>query len=1788
MSLLGGLENGSAQSRRSAYSKPLRPGVLGIRRWTAVIAASLTFVVATGMPVFADDVNADSDVVTTGTQLSISLTATPGQVQTVPVDLYIVCTTKAHIASNVTMTLAVPPASTVPAGGTLASNSPTITKPAGWPADGVDCGLTPNTATARANLSVGAPTAPGNYTYRARWNASDTDAKTNGADSQAVINLTVSAPAPADTTPPVITKVVTGTPGSSSWYTSNVTVTWSVTDAQSSVVIDAGCGVQSFVNETAGATSSCQAHSAGGSASSSTAFKIDKSGPTAVLSPSGTIGQNGWYISDVALHASGQDALSGGVTCTADQTQTAETAGASFTASCTNAAGLSTATNSVSVKVDKTGPSAALAVTSGAVGSAGWYTGDVTVSAAGTDGISGPVTCSGNQTLTTDTSGTPVNGSCTNAAGLSTNAAALTVKLDKSNPSAALSVTAGALGTNGWYIDDVTLRASGSDNVSDPTTCDPDQFQTTDTTGQLFSADCTNNAGRIQAAAPVNITRDSTPPTAHLEIVSGTPGAGGWYTSTVTVRAVGDDKTSGASCTTDQVLNVETAGTTVTGSCTNGAGMRTDAAALTIKIDTTGPTATASVTAGALGANGWYTGNVTVHTSGGDSISGPVTCDLNQFQTTETTGHDFTGSCTNAAGLSTVSDALTVKLDTTGPSASLSPSGMLGLNDWFTFDVTISTSGLDAVSDGVTCSPDQQQTSETAGTTFNGFCANAAGLTTNATPLTVKLDKTGPAATLSVTTGTLSTNGWYTSDATVHVDGSDDVSNPVTCSDDQTLSTDTGGTDVNGSCTNNAGLTTNAAALNVKLDKSNPTANLSITAGTLGTDGWYTDDVTVHTSGADNVSDPTSCTGDQLQRTDTVGQVFNGSCTNLANLTENATPLTVKLDATPPTAHLVVAGTKGSNGWYTSDVTVTVEGVDPTSGAICSGGATLTAETTGIEVTGRCTNGAGLSSPADPVTIKIDKTAPSVALSVTAGTAGDNGWYKSDVTLWTDGNDSISGPVVCTADQHQTAETTGHGFAATCTNQAGLVGHAAAVTIKLDKSAPATTLAVTAGTAGAHGWYTSDVTVHTGGVDAISGIASCTADQHQLNETAGQVFTGTCTNGAGLTSGDGLTVKLDKSGPSAVLATSGAAGANGWFIGKVTVGTNGSDDISSPVTCTADQAQVTETTGHIFDGSCTNDAGQTTDAARVTVRLDKTAPSVLLTPSGTPGANGWYVDDVTVTISGVDAVSAPVACDLPKTLDSDTAGTAVNGSCTNDAGLSASATTLTIKLDKSNPSANLSVSSGSLGTNGWYTDDVTVATSGADNVSDPTTCTADQLQTTDTTGQVFNGSCTNNAGRSQDAVSLTVKRDASPPTADLDVVSGTPGSNGWYTSNVVVRASGHDDQTAVVCTADVSLTTDTTETIVNGSCTNAAGLTTPAAPLKIKIDQTAPTAQLKVTAGTAGSAGWYTSDVTVGTSGADSISGPVTCTAAQSLTTESPGTTFTGSCTNGAGLTTDAAPLTVKLDKTAPSAALAVTGGTTGANGWYVSNVTVSTSGADTVSSPVGCDDPQTLSGDTAGTVVNGSCTNAAGLVGHAAPLTLKVDKTAPVVRVLHLAASYEVGSVPNPSCETTDATSGVATQATPTIPVLVGVGTYTVTCGGASDRAGNAGSATATLRSIYRFDSFLQPINDTAHQVGLSTSIFKAGSTVPVKFQLKRSDGTIITPTSAPIWLTPVKGSATTASVDESAYSDPATGGGVYRSDGQQWVYNWSTKGLASGFYYRIGVKLDDGQTYYVNIGLR
>jgi hypothetical protein len=238
------------------------------------------------------------------------------------------------------------------------------------------------------------------------------------------------------------------------------------------------------------------------------------------------------------------------------------------------------------------------------------------------------------------------------------------------------------------------------------------------------------------------------------------------------------------------------------------------------------------------------------------------------------------------------------------------------------------------------------------------------------------------------------------------------------------------------------------------------------------------------------------------------------------------------------------------------------------------------------------------------------------------------------------------------------------------------------------------------------------------------------------------------------------------------------------------------------------------------------------------------------------------------------------------------------------------------------------------------------------------------------------------------------------------------------------------------------------------------------------------------------------------------------------------------------------------------------------------------------------CPDPVILTDNGAGQSVVATATDNAGNKATAKVGGIDIDREKPAIAIAGLkdGAVYTLGAVPGGSCTATDAVSGAgACTLSVSGGLASGVGTF-VYVAKATDKAGNEAQVTGTFRVVYRFDGFLQPINDTAHQVGTATSMFKAGSTVPAKFQLKKADGAVVQATAAPAWLAPAKGALTTAPVDEALYTDAATGGELYRYDAtaQQYIYTWGTAKTQAGYYWRIGVKLDDGQTYYVNAGLR
>jgi len=113
-------------------------------------------------------------------------------------------------------------------------------------------------------------------------------------------------------------------------------------------------------------------------------------------------------------------------------------------------------------------------------------------------------------------------------------------------------------------------------------------------------------------------------------------------------------------------------------------------------------------------------------------------------------------------------------------------------------------------------------------------------------------------------------------------------------------------------------------------------------------------------------------------------------------------------------------------------------------------------------------------------------------------------------------------------------------------------------------------------------------------------------------------------------------------------------------------------------------------------------------------------------------------------------------------------------------------------------------------------------------------------------------------------------------------------------------------------------------------------------------------------------------------------------------------------------------------------------------------------------------------------------------------------------------------------------------------------------------------------------FIGFLEPINNAGD------SVFKLKSTVPVKFQLKDSQGNYVSTAVASIKIAKLSNQVW-GDDSEPVSTSAATTGNLFRYDATscQYIFNLSTKGLSMGSW-RISVVLYDCTTETVIIGLR
>lgn len=173
----------------------------------------------------------------------------------------------------------------------------------------------------------------------------------------------------------------------------------------------------------------------------------------------------------------------------------------------------------------------------------------------------------------------------------------------------------------------------------------------------------------------------------------------------------------------------------------------------------------------------------------------------------------------------------------------------------------------------------------------------------------------------------------------------------------------------------------------------------------------------------------------------------------------------------------------------------------------------------------------------------------------------------------------------------------------------------------------------------------------------------------------------------------------------------------------------------------------------------------------------------------------------------------------------------------------------------------------------------------------------------------------------------------------------------------------------------------------------------------------------------------------------------------------------------------------------------------------------------------------------------------------------------------------------------------------TTTATATSSVGLYPITCtmGTLSSSNCQFAFATGTFAIMYRCDGFGEPLNSRGREVGHhknqrgerkhakhNRSIFKSGSTIPVKFTFRDAYNRIITATTSPLWLTPERGSSLNTPINESLYAEPQDTGAAYQNAGNAYRYAWKTKGIAPGFWYRLYAKLGSGQVCGVTVGVK
>ena len=194
--------------------------------------------------------------------------------------------------------------------------------------------------------------------------------------------------------------------------------------------------------------------------------------------------------------------------------------------------------------------------------------------------------------------------------------------------------------------------------------------------------------------------------------------------------------------------------------------------------------------------------------------------------------------------------------------------------------------------------------------------------------------------------------------------------------------------------------------------------------------------------------------------------------------------------------------------------------------------------------------------------------------------------------------------------------------------------------------------------------------------------------------------------------------------------------------------------------------------------------------------------------------------------------------------------------------------------------------------------------------------------------------------------------------------------------------------------------------------------------------------------------------------------------------------------------------------------------------------------------------------------------------------LTFSIDKTGPVIIVNGISdgAIVKLNQRLVINWECTDDRSGIETSYG---HIISGERLDTSKVGKnvvkfkAVDKAGNVTEKSLTYYVQYDYSGVLKPIDNDG------SSVFKAGSTIPVKFQLKDAEGKFISKADAKAYIN--------SADNDNKKSVRTFGDNTFRYDisNNQYILNISTKGFVPGSY-SLSIDLGDGSINIVNFILK